>query len=230
MHLSEDSAFWSEEEWEAYLQRQERWLTLVMDYLFEFIRRHPIPETGDTLAMRQWEEALAAYLQRKTGWQGGTNWQMLWMLWEPDEEEDEEISTLSEVASQWPRGLEHLPIYRQASRLSREVLRWAEQLPARQKDSSLVQFCTSVNQIGAYIARGHQFGYERETIGGNIVCVRRALHMANLALETLQELQRTHRLLSEEAYCRFYEAVYEMRNALGLYVQTLRERQELGID
>ncbi len=229
MFRPEDAAFWSEDEWEAYLNRQERWLTFIMDTLFEFIRKYPLPEGSDTRAMQKWEEALAAYLQRKTGWQGGTNWYMLWMLWEPEEEEDA-LPTQEEEEPAGCRELACLPIYRQASRLAREVLRWAEQLPAEQKDSSLVQFCTSVNQIGAYLARGHQFGYERETIGGNIVCVRRALNMANLALRTLQEIQQARQLFTGDAYRDIYEAIYEMRNALGLYVQELRERQRLGID
>src|SRR5690606_20628579 len=122
-----------------------------------------------------------------------------------------------------------LPIYRQAFDLATEVLDWSHTLPGAMKDSTLVQLCSHLMQIPADVAKGHGIGYEQDMIGGNIACVKRALADANAALDLLAE-SRDAPYMEGRRYARFYEAVFELRNALGIYVQDLRDRFDLGID
>lgn len=113
--------------------------------------------------------------------------------------------------------------------LGSDVLAWANTLPGYVKDSTLVQFCSYAMEIASNVAKGHDMGYEREMIGGNIACVKRALNAANASLEGLHEM-RDAPYMSAQLYARLYEQTYEVRNGLALYVLDLRDRFNLGID
>jgi hypothetical protein len=84
-------------------------------------------------------------------------------------------------------------------------------------------------QVPAKVAEGHAIGYERDMLGGNIACVKRALAAANSALQRLYQLKHEP-YMARDTYRALYEDTYELRNALGLYVQDLRDRFNLGID
>jgi hypothetical protein len=72
-------------------------------------------------------------------------------------------------------------------------------------------------------------GLELEMIGGNIACLKRALAAANAALELLRELKPAG-YVDTALYLSFYEDTYEIRNQVGVYVQVLRRRFDLGIE
>ena len=122
-----------------------------------------------------------------------------------------------------------LPIYQQAFRLSTDVLDWANGLAGRSKDSTLVHFCAHAMQIAANIARGHGIGRDRDALGGNIACAKRGLADANAALDLLRQMKRAS-YMDAATYRRLYEETFETRNAVGLYIQDLRDRFDLGID
>ncbi|ARA94950.1 MAG: four helix bundle protein [Bacteroidetes bacterium] len=234
---------WDEERWEAFLQAHDRRVSRYMDLFHDFMAKYPPPPSGDRPARRSWENAFRAFLRRK-----GLHPEdpaVSFVFTERDDAdpdadaEPDPEATLAEAVAHDPTdddddldALRRLPVYRQAYDLTIDVLRWSDRLPGELKvrDSALVQFCSCLTQIPGHLARGHALGYEREWIGGNIACVKRALHAANEALALLQEMRQQPYLRNEATYLPLYERTFELRNALGLYVQDLRRRADLGID
>ncbi len=72
-------------------------------------------------------------------------------------------------------------------------------------------------------------GYDREVLGGNIACLKRGIKSANAALDLLMEM-KLRSYMNPARYLEMYEQTYEVRNTVGLYIQELRERFNLGID
>lgn len=214
---------WDEYDWEAFLRKNDERVDRYMRHLYEFIAENPPPGEADTEALRVWEERLRAFLHAR-GWRQEED------VLPPLPEEDDDLfmdvqgDPLAEGA-----GFQALPIWRTAYALTTRVLDWSNTLPGEVKDSTLVQFCSSVSQIPANLAKGHAIGYEIDCIGGNIACVKRSLAAANAALALLQELREAP-YLPRPTYRRLYEQTYEVRNAIGLYVLELRERFKLGLD
>lgn len=221
---------WDEEQWEAFLQRSDARYSHYMDLLFAYLNDHPPPAPGDAAGRRAWERRLYLFLREK----GFDNDPSLMPPTPEAEDEGEEAPALEdlflppdEVVQRY--SFRDIPVYGKAFELASRVLEWANSLPGDVKDSSLVQFCSSITQIPSNIAKGHSIGYEQDMIGGNIACAKRGLAAANSALDQLHELKRVA-YLDDARYRRFYEQTFEVRNELGLYVQDLRARFNLGID
>ena len=77
--------------------------------------------------------------------------------------------------------------------------------------------------------KGHSLGYDKETLGGNIACAKRSLSAANGALRLMREM-KTASYMTEATYQDLYERTFELRNNIGIYVQELRRRFDLGLD
>ncbi len=233
-----DDEAWDEERWEAFLRDNDKLADRYMDLVFRFMRKYPHPGFDDAEALDAWKEALRLFLKEK-GWRrDDISLPFLWL----DEEHAEDLAEADPWALEGDEGLfegedveddfeelEQLAVYRDAFALSHEVLDWAEALAGAVKDSTLVQFCSHVNQIAANIARGHGIGRERDALGGNIACAKRGLADANAALLLLRQMKRAP-YMDAATYRRLYERAFEIRNQVGLYVQDLREQFDLGID
>jgi len=230
---------WDEERWEAFLRESDRRTDRYMELIYEFMRRHPRPDPRDQHATERWKGELRAFLRHR-GWHRHDL--MLPFLWLDEEHDSPGLAEGHAApdehadAPSYCGGLEAplhplvpTPAYEQASELSTAVLDWAHDLSDAAKTSTLVQFCACITQIPAHIARGHDIGYEVEMLGGNIACAKRGLAAANTALDLLREMKGAPHLQAV-TYQSLYEQVYEVRNALGIYVQELRERFDLGID
>lgn len=237
-----DDERWDEDEWEAFLresdQRMDRYLATVEAYT----QAHPFPEEDEPVALRAWRAGLRRFLESrgfagyplhppmpdldadsdaaKAGDESGAAFHEEWL-----EDPADDGAALEED----PGDPIQVPVFRQTRDLTDEVLDWAHALPVSQKNSLLVQFCNHLMQIGANVAKGHGIGFEGDAIGGNIACVKRALNHANLALALLQEM-KSAAFMEADRYRHYYEGTFEVRNALGLYVQELRDRFNLGID
>lgn len=237
-----DPDIWDEERWEAYLREDDRRTDRYMELMYEFLRRHPRPDPRDQHATERWKGELRAFLWSK-GWR--RHFIVLPFMWQDEDQEHDAIAGRTEEDAALGEYLcepgsfgreevplnsfEHIPVYRQTNDLATFVLDWAHDLADTAKTSTLVQFCSSITQIPANVVRGHSLGYEIETLGGNIACAKRALAAANAALNLLREMKPAPHL-QPDTYRVLYERVYEVRNALGIYVQDLRERFNLGID
>ena len=232
-----DDDIWDEYRWEQFLRENDRRLDHYTELMYGFLSENPRPSPDEPRAVAAWKRELRDFMEAK-GW--GED-DLPCFLFEEDEGE-----TYDEESGEWVfdfdqgylddeelmddiYSIERLPVYQNAYELVLDVLQWADELPAREKGSALVQFCSCVAQIPAKIAKGHGMGYDRDMLGGNIACVKRSLGAANKALVQLRDL-RAAPYMTNDKYFGLYEQLFEVRNEIGLYVQELRERFDLGID
>lgn len=221
---------WDEHRWERFLRENDRRVDHFMGHLYGFISHNPLPAQDDPEAIARWEADLRAFLTAK-GWPSDEGAALDFFADDVADEETDALDVYDEEEDFDDR-FDEPPkpdVYHKAVDLSEHVLAWSNTLPGRAKDSTLVHFCTYVTQIGSNIAKGHGIGYEQDVIGGNIACAKRGLAAANSALELLPEL-RADVGMTAAPYLTLYERVFEVRNALGLYIQELRSRFDLGID
>lgn len=224
---------WDEHRWESFLRENDRRVDRYMTDLYLFLERNPQPDPSDEDGMLVWKSQLRSFMEAR-GWADPESPLNDDFDTEPEDPPlglDDLVSAASFFTDPEDdlEGVHSLPVYNRAVALGTHVLAWANVIPGDQKDSTLVQFCSHVMQIAANLAKGHGIGYEHDMIGGNIACVKRGLGAANTALSLLHELRQAP-YLDEAMYARLYEETFEVRNEVGLYVQELRRRFEMGVD
>ncbi len=215
---------WSEEQWEAFLAAHDAHARRFVDLVFYFATKYPRPLRATEEARSAWRRALHRFLEQH-GWSEEIN--PLPLLWTKGAERDDDRLAAEEAAPE-PPGLLYVPAYVEAADLWDQTIAWAHSLDVSEKDLKLVTWCSRISQIPAFIEQGHNIGYEKEVLAGNIAYVKRALDAANESLEQLRILKHTPAWA--DAYTQFYEPLYELRNTIGAYVQELRQRASLGID
>ena len=62
-----------------------------------------------------------------------------------------------------------------------------------------------------------------------MVARKRAIKAANLSLGLLAGM-KSRQYMSDKDYRALYESTYEVRNKIGVHIQELRDRFNLGID
>ncbi|NND71531.1 MAG: hypothetical protein HKN43_08120 [Rhodothermales bacterium] len=228
-----DDDIWDEHMWESFLKENDERINRFMDLVFSFVGRNPPPEFRDVRGQKRWKQDLRQYM-RDQGWENDEIDATIPIQFHFDGKGpiDDQLASLHQmddldVDENGP--LQSLPIYEMVQNLANLVLEWANALPVNVKDSVLVQFCNQIMLLPSNVAKGHGIGYEKETIGGNIACVKRALEAANISLSLLSEM-KTGEYMSDEIFRELAENAYETRNALGLHVQSLRNQFNLGID
>ena len=230
-----DDDVWDENRWESFLRKDDERVTRYMKLLHRFMSDNPMPPADEQEKRAQWDEAFRAFLGRQ-GWMRDE----IELSGFYSDEEDADGETLEQFEVMEDDSdlldeehsyemLERLSVYQASIQLTRKVLKWSDQLPGSVKDSTLVQFCANVMQISANIAKGHGIGYEHDMLGGNIACLKRGIAAANAALDLLQE-QKHRPYMDADTYRSLYERTYEVRNQVGVYIQDLRDRFNLGID
>ena len=221
---------WDEDDWERFFQEADRRTERYIEAMESFVRRYPPPDERDP-GYAAWKERLHQHLARRMGWdprRHGPEW-----LEDPFDLGPEDEPPDPEDAEPWKRALpeafpeaqplEALPVFQAAQALCDTVLDWADTLPGSVKDGQVVELCAAVMHVATKLAGGHGMGYEPEALGGNIAYAKRALAAANRALAALTDL-RGAAFLPQPEYHRLSEAVFEVRNGVGLHVQRLRER------
>ncbi len=231
-----DDEVWDENQWESFLKKDDDRISRYMKLLNRFLAEYPLPKTEDPQQNQEWKDAFNAYLIQHglplEDFEAGQ------FSVRPDEEIDDagtihfevpDDDLIEEDDRQTFASLQQIPVYQKAYALTTHVLSWSDGLPGAIKDSELVQYCSSVMQITANIAKGHGMGYDREVLGGNIACLKRGIQAANVALDLLSEM-KPRPYFSKDEYKELYERTYELRNSVGLYIQEMRDRFNLGID
>lgn len=228
-----DGEIWDEDRWEAFLEENDRRIEHYMMLLFRFMSANPPRGEEGSSDRQHWERELREFLLSNGLSPDDALPRLLAGGWGQDDDEPVEDSDSSllhgDDRDDALHDVRNIPVYRNAQRLASRALKWSNGLPGRVKDSTLVQFCSHVVQIPSNVAKGHGIGYEMEMLGGNIACAKRALSSANAALELLREL-KSEEYMESEMYRTFYEDCYELRNQIGIYVQELRGRFDLGVD
>lgn len=146
-----------------------------------------------------------------------------------DDEDDfdagEEWKELSEDFAMSDNGsIDTLDVYNDSRTLAATILQWAETINPKSLTSDCNEFIGNVLKIGAKIAGGYSFGFERDFLGGNIAYTKKALYCANDALNILQRDLKGTRFLTRKQYYYFHEQLFTLRNNIGIYIQELRDR------
>lgn len=163
-----------------------------------------------------------------------------WEEWEEedflfdDEEDDfdagEEWKELSDEFTLSGNGsIEMLDIYNDSRELAVIILQWIEYSNPKYLNSDCTDFVGEVLKIGAKIAGGYSFGFDREFLGGNIAYTKKALHCANDGLTILQRDLKGNSIIGRKQYLHFHERLFELRNDIGIYIQELREQFYTGL-
>jgi hypothetical protein len=218
---------WDEHEWEDFLREADRRTELYLRVLEAYVREHPPPpEAAPEAEHEAWQRALDAHLALRMGWNPEDAPPAPEDL---EESEDEGEGWKADAPDLYPEAADvrDLPLLQAAQAFAQAVLRWADAVPEDLKDDVLVDACANALLVPTKLAGAHAMGYEPDTLGGNIAQTKRALHAANRALAALHAL-RDEPSLPPPDFWRLYEQGYEVRNAVGLHVQALRERFEEG--
>jgi hypothetical protein len=220
---------WDEHEWEDFLREADRRTELYLRVLEAYVREHPPPpEAAPEAEHEAWQRALDAHLALRMGWNPEDAPPAPEDLGE-GEDVDEGEGWKADAPDLYPEAVDvrDLPLWQAAQAFAQAVLRWADAVPEDLKDDGLVDACANALLVQTKLAGAHAMGYEPDTLGGNIAQTKRALHAANRALAALHALRGEPSLPARD-FWRLYEQGYEVRNAVGLHVQALRERFEEG--
>jgi len=125
--------------------------------------------------------------------------------------------------------LENLNVYRDSIDLAVDVLKWGESIPAHLMNQKVHEFVSNILKIGAKLAGGYSFGFEKDVLGGNIAYTKKALHSSNEALIRLQHLKGKSYFQGSN-YGDIHARLFEIRNDIGIYVQELRDKFRNGIE
>jgi hypothetical protein len=234
-----DGEIWDEHQWEEFFRDADKRTELYHQLWEAYVRDNPPPEDDapDDVSDAYWE-TMHEDLSRQMGWDEGEEDEddlPEWLDFEEDDEED-----LADAEGEfWKTGLadefpeeqssEELPLWRAAETFREATFSWLETVPAPYRGTAIVEVCANVIQVVTKLAAAHRMGYERDMLGGNIAQTKRALQSANRALTALQNLREAEFMAAHD-YARLYEQAYEVRNGLGLRVQTLREQFQRGVD
>jgi len=155
-----------------------------------------------------------------------------------EEWKDEIIIDEYEEGEEWKRAtgyeptdfdsFKNLPLYQRAFEFTIDAMNMVDEHLADEDDESVHAFCRSVTIPAAKIAGGFGFGFEMDSLGGNIANCKRGLNAANQMLNALYEIGDKE-LLDRDIYLEFYARAKEIRDELAIYIVELRERFRRGI-
>ncbi len=247
----DDEFCWNEHQWEAHLNELEkrseqlrkfitadpkgstpRWLTLLRENIDEH-------ETVDAFIEEELLLDEAYFPEDEDDWDEEDDFDDddLFRLddafpnaEENDFDEGDEWKYLSDdyIHSEFG-SIESFELYNRTRRFAVDVLKWAETVQERHHNKTYHEFVSEVLKIGAKIAGGYSFGFERDFLGGNIAYNKKALYCANNALKLLLR-QRKYPYFEKNTYQGFHNRLFELRNDIGIYIQELRDQFNYGID
>lgn len=162
----------------------------------------------------------------------------------PDEDSDKSETWMDEIpfdeveeGEEWKRltgyeptdfdSFEKLPLYQKAFDFTIFAMKIVDDHLPDVEDKSISDFCRYVTVPSAKIAGGFGFGFELETLGGNIANCKRGLAAANRMLSALYEIG-SKELLDREIYLELHGRAKEVRDELAVYIVELRERFRRG--
>jgi len=123
--------------------------------------------------------------------------------------------------------VETLPLYKKTFEFTIDAMNMVDEHLSDVNDESVSVFCRSVIIPSAKIAGGFSFGFEMDSLGGNIANCKRGLNAANKMLDALYEIG-DKKLLDRDLYLEFHSRAKEVRDELAIYIVDLRERFRRG--
>ena len=116
-----------------------------------------------------------------------------------------------------------LDLYDRGREIAVSILKWNRRRSNEEKSLPHMQrLVTIAMQVPTKIAAGFGFGFDPESIGGNIAYCKRALRLCNEAMDIFT-LIHEQKAIQDKSYLFMQEELMLLRNDLGVYVQELRD-------
>lgn len=214
---NEEPEIWDEFRWEEFMREADK-RTDKFAALFEKYRDHPdrdkiiAEEMGWGDMLNENEEKSIQDEFFVDDFEEGEEWKQVTGYSDPTQIDD----------------VEYFPLYQKALQYTLDSIRLIEEELEEVNDEALNAFAASVIIPPAKIAGAFGFGFEMESLGGNIANNKRGLSAANRMLSALQQL-RDKEILNRETFQKFYSEGKEVRDDLAIYIEELRERFRRGI-
>ena len=209
---------WDEHRWEEFFResdkRTDKYLQLLDKYKDHPDRDNIIAEQMGWTHLLDDEDA------------GREEWENEFVI--DDFEEGEAWKQLTGYEPTEFDSFEHLPLYQKAHEFTVDSIKMVNVRFADQEDESVRTFAQNVTIPAAKIAGGFAFGFEPDSIGGNIANCKRGLSAANRMLDALYQMGEKE-LMDRELYLKYYERAKEIRDELAIYIVELRERFKRGL-
>lgn len=217
-HNREESEIWDEHQWEEFMResdkRTEKYLRLMEKYADHSDSDRIIAiEMGwfHLLSNTNCDETHSWLDGHIEEFEEGEEWKQI-TGFEPNEFDD----------------FEDLPLYQKAYDFTLKGLNFLKNQPQEVQDDSVHAFVSSLTITPAKIAGGFSFGFEMESLGGNIANCKRGLTAANRVLTVLQEM-KDKKIMDETNFRELYSEGKEVRDDLAIYIVELRERFRRGV-
>jgi hypothetical protein len=208
-----DDEIWDEYKWEEFFResdkRTEKYMQLMDKYMDHPDRDRIIAEEmGWTHLLDETEDDRKDWIDE---YEEGEEWKQS-TGYEPEEFDN----------------FENFPLYQKAYEFAIDAKNLIRDRLKGRNDESIHTFSRFVTITPAKIAGGFSFGFEMESLGGNIANCKRALHAANRVLDALSEMGDKE-LLDRQTYLEFHERAKDTRDDLAIYIVELRELFRRGI-
>jgi len=219
---NEEPEIWDEHRWEEFMREADK-RTDKFSSLFEEYIDHPDRERIIAREMG-WDHMLDRMEQEDDA---SDELEEEFFVDEFDEGEEWKYATGYDVPTQFD-DVENFPLYQKAYQFTLHSIRLVEEKLKEVNDEAVNAFASSVIIPPAKIAGAFGFGFELESLGGNIANNKRGLSAANRVLSALQDL-RDKEILDQETFQEYYTLGKEVRDELAIYIVELRERFQRGI-
>ena len=211
---------WDEHRWEAFFKESDKRTDQYSELLNKYIDH---PERDRIIAEKMGWTHLLDDIDNKN---------------ENDKWMDDIFINEFEEGEEWKRktgydptefdSFENLPLYQKAFDFTIDAMELVDEHLGNVNDDSVSIFTQNVTIPPAKIAGGFGFGFEMDSIGGNIANCKRGLKAANQMLNALYEIGEKN-FLDQLTYREYYSRAKEVRDELAIYIVELRERFSRGI-
>ncbi|NBB77384.1 MAG: hypothetical protein GVY02_08395, partial [Bacteroidetes bacterium] len=172
-----ESDNWDEYRWEEFLRESDKRTQKYIELLDKY-KDHPDSD-GIIAKEMGWGHLIDDEVDQKERWMDE--------LLSVEYEEGEDWKRLTGYEPTDCKRFEDLPLYKIALELAIEAQKIFENSVTDQDDESVQTFLRFVTIPPAKIAGGFGFGFEQDSIGGNIANCKRGLQAANRMLDALYE-------------------------------------------
>jgi|GEM_PF-3945352 len=219
---------WDESDWEKYFQAHDAYR---LSRRLAEIRKKPLPkinfDKGDEV--EAFEPILREYGADFTP---GVINELKSIPFAGDQNPEEEYAPFTNQDSHfWGEGapLASLPLYRDCCRFSIQLAKELDRFLRKRDDPFRQKFLSAVknlrfhaNWVAINVAQGHQIGYAKERISGNVAKCRRAVKHIDQCLGLLNRLSKHTKSLAIRRELFSFSA--QLRRALFIWIDELRSR------
>ena len=218
---NEDPQIWDEHRWEEFMQKADKRTDQYLE-LVEMYNDHP--DRDRLIAIEMGRDHISVKMDEDENWMYPSD---DFVMDDSEEGEKWKQGTIYEDPSEFEE-VENFPLYQKAQQFTLDSMDLIQNQLKNSDNESVKAFAASVILPPAKIAGGFGFGFDIESLGGNIANNKRGLAAANRMLSALTELRKKE-VLDRKTFLDYYSRGKEVRDDLAIYIVELRERFRNGI-